>query len=236
MATPATRESYEFSITVRPGDTTGMDRYEQVFMNWIDEQCTHYCVATEQKGDKSTEHYQVACVFKLPRRADNVKKSLISLIGTTWSKDQLLRAVCVKKNREENDIKLLAGGYCQKQDTTPRLKGWTTEELEPYINEYETLRSKADLRNIPAERIVKVLKGFHDEMYDNANPDVRDNFMCKTQSDRIRTTIQYAIANGAQLHKYCTPQWLNYFNMNYNVLFMNKSASDMLRELSKPRI
>lgn len=236
MAAPATRQSYEFSITVRPGENDGIARYEQAFIKYMDEECTHYCIATEQKGDKSTEHYQVACVFKLPKRADNVKKSLVSLLGSQWSTDQKLRAVCVHKNREGNDIKLLAGGYCQKQDSHPLLKGWTTSELEPYASQYDELLSKAKLRNITGDKVVSVLKEFHDQLYDNPNPDVRDNFMCKSKSDRIRTVIQFAIAHGAQLHKYCTPQWLSYYNMNYDVLFNNLSADDMLRQLSKPRI
>lgn len=205
-------------------------------MAWMDDQCTHYAVALEQKGDKSTEHYQVACTFKLPKRADNIKKSLISLIGAGWSTDQKLRAVCVKKNRDGNDIRLVAGGYCAKQDTSPRLKGWTTEELEPYATQYDELRSKAELRNISADKIVSVLKAFHDELMYNQDSVVMENFGIMNTQQKIRTTIQYAIANGAALHKYHSPQWLNYFHSNYEVLFGGRTAAGMLEILSTPRI
>lgn len=236
MATPATRESYEFSITVRPGENDGMDRYKERFISYMDEQCTHYAIATEQKGDKSTEHFQVACIVKVPKRADNVKKSLIQLLGSDWNTNQKLSAVCVKKNREGNDIKLLAGGYCQKQDTSVLLKGWTTEELEPYISEYEQLLSKAQMRNISSDNIVKILKQFHDEISDNKDPVVRDNFSLLSHHKRITTVFQYAIANGANLYRYSSTQYVLYFVNNYDVLFGGKTASDMLRILSQPRV
>lgn len=232
----ATRESKEFSVTVRPGDVDGVDKYLSKFLNFMDENCSHYCIGIEQKGDLSTQHFQCAVVVKMARRSDNLKVSLIRLLGDSWNDDQKRVAVKVVKNRESNDVRILAGGYCSKQDGDPYLKGWTSEELEPYSKTYEELKQSAELRNISKDRIVDILKGYHDELAQHKNPDVRDNFSVQSHRERIRTVFQYAIAHGANLQKYSTPVWINYFVDNYSVLFNNLSAEGIIEMLSVPRI
>lgn len=234
----ATRETKEFSITVRPGDKGGIDSYIQKFLTFLDERCTHYCVGVEQKGDKSTEHFQCAVICKISCRSDNLKVSLIRLLGDAWNEDQKRVAVKVVKNREGNDVRILAGGYCSKQDGDPYLKGWTNEELEPFSKTYEELKQSAELRNISRDRIVDILKGYHDELAQHKNPDVRDNFSVQSYRERIRTVFQYAIAppHRANLQKYSTPVWINYFVDNYSVLFNNLSAEGIIEMLSVPRI
>lgn len=231
-----TRESNEFSITIRPGDATGIEKYREKYVSWLEDISTHYAVAVEQKGDLSTQHFQCAVVTKLQHRADNLKKTLVALLGADWNADQKRVAICVNKNRQSNDIRLLAGGYCMKQDAQPLLKGWTTEILEPFMTQYEELKARADARNPSREKIVDILKGYHVEILDHKDPDVRWKYGRKSPRDKLSIMYKLAIANGADLQKYSTPVWLNYFATNFDVLFENVTAVDLLKTLSAEEI
>lgn len=168
----ATRESNEFSITIRPGDAAGVEQYRSKYLTWLEDTCTHYAVALEQKGDLSTQHFQCAVVTKLNHRSDNLKKTLVSLLGTSWSSDQKRIAVCVNKNRQGNDIRLLAGGYCQKQDVNPLLKGWSDIDLEPFVTQYEELKTRSEMRNPTREKIIDILKSVYNDIAEHKDPDV----------------------------------------------------------------
>lgn len=236
MDTTTTREAQEFSLTVRPGDLEGIDKYKEKIVKWLDDLCTHYCIAVEQKGDLSTQHFQCAIVTKLQHRADNLKKTLTGICGPDWSTDQKKHAICVNKNRKGNDIKLLAGGYCMKQDVAPLLKGWTQEELEPYVEKYDELKKRSEKANISRVSIVAILKDVHTEITDHKNPDVRDGFSRKDPRSKLTTMFRYAIAQGCDLQRYSTPVWINYLVSNFDVLFRDVTADDILKELSEPYV
>lgn len=229
----ATRESNQFSITIRTGEADGVRKYERDYIQWLDTVGTsHYAVAYEQKGDLSTQHFQCAVVFTEDHRSDNLKKTLVGLLGDGWTADQKKRAVCVNKNREGNDIKLLAGGYCMKQDDQPILKGWTLEELEPYVFQYEELKNKSLLRNISRENITGLLQQWYDDVAYHKDPDVRDRFERKSNRQKLDFVYQYGISQGADLQKYSTPVWKCYFTDNFNVIFDRLSADNLLKILS----
>lgn len=231
--TADTRLSNEFSITIRTAEVDGVSKYESDLLKWLDDACTHYVVAYEQKGDLSTQHFQCAVVMTTPRRADNLKTALVGLMGDHWTTEQKRHAVCCKKNRADNDIRLLAGGYCMKQDIEPFMKGWTVEELHPYLTQYEELKNRSEMRNITREKIVDVLQKWYDELYYNKEPDVRDRFERLTVRSKLDYMYKYGIALGADLQKYSTPVWINYFINNFNVLFERVSAERLLEQLSQ---
>lgn len=231
---PATRTCKEFSITVRPGDPDGVRKYHNDYLKWLEDVGTsHYVVAYEQKGDLSTEHFQCAVVFNEEHRSDNLKKTLVGLLGHSWSDAQKRVAVCVNKNRENNDIRLLAGGYCLKQDVAPFIKGWTLDELMPFVDQYEELKEKSLLRNITRENIINILQTWHDEYANNKDPDVRDRFERLSPTKKLQYMYKYGIAQGADLQKYSNPNWLNYLCSNFDVLFERVSADRLMKELSE---
>lgn len=228
-----TRTSKEFSITIRTNETDGVRKYEKPFLNWLDTHCTHYVVAYEQKGDLSTEHFQVAAVFVEDKRSDHLKATLVGICEEvqTWTPEQKKYAICVKKNRKNNDIRLLAGGYCCKQDTTPFIKGWTLEDLEPYQEQYDELKEKALLRNISRENIVSYLKDWNDKFEYNPNTVVMEKYSRLSHRQRLDYIYQYGITQGADLQKYSTPVWINYFVNNFRVLFCSRTAEDLMEIL-----
>lgn len=232
----ATRESNEFSITIRPGDADGVDKYRSKYLAWLEDISTHYAVALEQKGDLSTQHFQCAIVTKLAHRSDNLKKTLVVLLGTLWSEDQKRIAVCVNKNRQGNDIRLLAGGYCMKQDVNPLLKGWDTEVLEPFISQYEELKTRSEMRNPTRDKIIDILKNHYNDISEHKNPDVRWKFTRKSPREQLALMFKCAVANGCDLQKYSTPVWLNYLVSNFDVLFRAVSAEDLMELLSNEEI
>lgn len=231
---PATRTCKEFSITIRPGEADGVRKYHNDFMKWLDDVGTsHYVVAYEQKGDLSTEHFQCAVVFNEEHRSDNLKKTLVGLLGHHWTDAQKRVAVCVNKNRENNDIRLVAGGYCMKQDVAPYLKGWTVDELEPFLTQYEELKNKSQLRNISRDNLLQLLQEWHDEYANNKDPDVRDRFERLSSTKKLQYMYKYGIAQGADLQKYSNPNWLNYLTTNFDVLFERLSADRIIKQLSE---
>lgn len=225
-----TRLSKEFSITIRPGDADGVSKYEEPFRKWLEMHCSHYIVAYEQKGDLSTQHFQVASIFTESKRSDHLKASLISLFveNHEWSSEQKKYAVCVKKNRKNNDIRLLAGGYCMKQDVAPFIKGWTLDELEPFQESYDDMKLKSELRNISRETIVSHLKNWNDEFEYNQNNIVMEKYARLSYRQRLDFIYQYGITQGADLQKYSTPVWINYFVNNFRVLFCGRTAEDLM--------
>lgn len=233
---PATREGYQFSITVRPGEPDGVQKYEKDYLEWLESVSTHYVVAYEQKGDLSTQHFQCAVVFKDEHRSDNLKKTLVGLLGHEWNADRRKHAICINKNRDGNDIKLLAGGYCLKQDVAPFIKGWTLEELEPYLTQYEELKHKSQMRNISREKITDLLQTWYDDISDHRNPDVREAFERMSERKKLDFMYKYGISLGADLQKYSTPVWMNYFTSNFDVLFQRRTAEGLLELLSLERI
>lgn len=234
--TTTPREATEFSLTVRPGDAEGIANYKEKIVKWLEDLCSHYIIAVEQKGDLSTQHLQCAIVTKLEHRSDNLKKTLTGILGSEWNVSQKRHAICVNKNRKGNDIKLLAGGYCMKQDVTPLLKGWTQEELEPYVEKYEELKKRSEKANISRTTIVSILKDVHTEISDHKNPDVRDGFSRKDPRQKLQLMYRYAISQGCDLQRYSTPVWINYFVGNFDVLFRDATAEDILKELSEPYV
>lgn len=233
----ATRESKEFSITIRTGEPDGVCRYEKEFLDWLESVgTTHYVVAYEQKGDLSTQHFQCAVVFRDEHRSDNLKKTLVALLGHHWNEQQRKHAVCVNKNRDGNDICLLAGGYCLKQDVAPFIKGWTSEELEPYLTQYEELKNKSLLRNISRERLIPLLQEWHDEISNHKNPDVREVYESYGQRKKLEFLYRYGISLGADLQRYSTLQWINYLAYNFDVLIERVSPDDLLDKMSSDNI
>lgn len=233
-----TRTSKQFSITIRPGDSDGVSKYESAFIKWLDNHTSHYVVAYEQKGDLSTQHFQACAIFNDDKRSDHLKTTLLGILEEVveFTPDQRKHAVCVKKNRESNDIRLLAGGYCMKQDVSPFIKGWTLDELQPYSDEYETLREQQQLRNISREKIKDYIQEWNDELINHKDYRVRDAFDALSEREKIKYCFKIGISKGADLSKYSTPVWLNYFTTNYDVLFMGCSAQSIAKELSRSRV
>lgn len=231
--TTDTRLSNEFSITIRTAEKDGVSKYQSDLLKWLDDNASHYVVAYEQKGDLSTQHFQCAVVMTTSRRSDNLKTALVGLLGEQWTPEQKRHAICVNKNRKDNNILLLAGGYCMKQDTNPFIKGWTAEELEPYTTQYEELKQRSEMRNISKDKILLLLQEWYDEFANNKNPDVRDRFERLPIRKKLDYMYQYGISQGADLQKYSTPVWINYFINNFRVLFERFSASRLFIELSE---
>lgn len=227
-----TRTSKEFSITIRPGEATGVQKYEKDLLEWLDREATHYVVAYEQKGDLSTQHFQLASIFQSDKRSDHLKQSLVGMFGDEWSPDMKKHAVCVNKNRKNNDIRLLAGGYCMKQDTTPFIKGWTPEELEPFQEQYNELKEKAERRNLTREKLLDVLKSLYDELANHKSPEVRDGFSRQTTRSKVKFMYDLGIRQGYDLSRFHTPQLLSYYTEHFESLFENTTAEALFGLLS----
>lgn len=230
------RDSTEFSITIRPGETDGVKKYEDKVLEFLDRECSHYVCAYEQKGDVSTQHFQIAGVFLLSKRSDNLKVSLINILGTNWTEAQKQHAVCVRKNRQGNDIRLVAGGYCMKQDDHPFIKGWTMEQLEPYAQQYEELKRKADMKNVTRENVTKILKDMYDGYLYHKNPDVRDTFERFDDKTKLQWMFKRAISEGYDLQKYSTPLWVNYYVAHFDVVFEGRTVDQLDELICQPRI
>lgn len=236
MTQPATRESQQFSITIRTGEPDGVTKYQACLLEYVERECSHYVVAYEQKGDLSTQHFQMAAVFLTSRRSDNLKASLVGILGEQWSAEQKKHAVCVKKNREGNDIRLIAGGYCLKQDDHPFIKGWTLDELEPFTTHYEELKAKAEMRNISKDKFTTIMKEIYDELSYNENTELMFRFGRLSNKQKYEFMFKYAISKGCDLQKYSTPVWTNYCINNFDVLFEGTSAEGLIELLTRDNV
>lgn len=232
----ATRESNEFSITVRPADVDGVEKYQARLLEFLERECSHYVVAYEQKGDLATQHFQCAAVFNSSRRADNLKASLVGILGEAWTAEQKKHAVCCNKNRKNNDIRLLAGGYCMKQDIHPFIKGWTVDELEPYVEQYEELKEKAEMRNVSRDNYINIMQGIYNELSYGPDSELMFKFERLSDKDKFNFMFKYAIAKGYDLQKFSTPVWFNYCISNFDVLFKGVTADSLKELLSSSRI
>jgi len=221
MATSATRD---ISITFRPGCPEGVMGFKDRIIHFLDEQCDKYCVAVEQKGDLSTQHFQIAACFKIGKRPNNLKVSLVGMFGDQWSEDQKRHAIFCCKH---NDLAALAGGYCHKQDSSPLIKGFTPEELASGAERYEVALEAKDKRNLSRERVIEVLNIINYEFSEHKNPDVRDKWESSSTRIRVGWLFKSAITQGYDMAKYYTPNWINYFINNYDVLFCSGRASDI---------
>jgi len=232
----ATRESNEFSITIRTGEADGVAKYEAKLLEALESICSHYCVAYEQKGDLSTQHFQMAVVTTARKRSDNLKATLVELLGEAWTPEQKKYAIAVKKNREGNDIKLIAGGYCCKQDDNPIIKGWTIDELQPYRSQYDDLKRKSEIRNLSKDSFLEYIVKVYYEIRDNKDPDVREKFQRLDERTKLKYTYKVAISQGADLQRYSTPIWRNYLVDNFGPIFEGQGEEYLCQLISMEHV
>lgn len=222
-----TRESTDISITVRPGDANGIEAYRNKLVTYLDEQCEKYVIAVEQKGDLSTEHFQCACVFKISKRANNLKTSLVGLLGENWTDEQKRHAVFCTKH---HDITALAGGYCMKQDDDPLIKGFTIEELDEGNVRYEQAKDAKDKRNLNRESVIIVLQQLNDELEYNENSELMLKWEHTPNRSRLYTLFQLATAKGYDMQKFYNPNWLNYLINHYDTVIRRVNAERILEQ------
>jgi hypothetical protein len=211
------RVSTDYSITVRTeAHAKTLATFEHL-LKWLDTNASHYVLATEQKEGPDSRHYQCAARLTTPRRADHLKTTLLGILrGDDWTVDNERCAIVVKRHP---DIVCLAGGYCHKQDTTPHVKGWSNEELEEGLNKYSNMLEAKEKRNPSIDKIVAILRGFHDYCADVKDPEHREAYSKLSNSAKVDFLFKFAITKGYFLVKFNTLQWKLYFKDNFNQLF-----------------
>lgn len=219
-----TREDTDFSITVRTGEADGVVKYRNKLVSFFDENCEKYAIGVEYAGgDIESQHYQCACVFKLSRRADNLKTTLVSLLKHDgWEPKHVRNAICVKKH---HDVLTLAGGYCRKEDTDALFKGWTREELDEASQKYLILKDASDKRNISQQKIIEIIKNFNESYEHHKNPDIREKWANTGCRAKLHQLYSQCITEGYDMAKFYNPNKFNYFLNFFNVLFCSAEFS-----------
>lgn len=226
-----TREDTDFSITVRTGELDGVMKYKQSLIRFLDENCEKYAVGVEYAGDPSDlskQHFQCAAVFKLSKRSDNLKASLVSLLKhPDWTPAMQRHAINVTKH---HDVLTCAGGYCRKEDPDAVFKGWTIEELDEAYQRWIVLKDAKDKRNLSREKLVVLLRELNDELEYSKDPDVRTKWEHTQNRSRLAYLYKLATAHGYDLQKYYTPNWLNYLANHYDTVIRGLDAEDILKQ------
>lgn len=226
-----TREHTDFSITVRTGEVDGVMKYKDTLVRFFEENCDKYAIGVEYAGDPtdlSKQHFQCATVFKLYRRADNLKTTLVTLLKhPDWTKDNERSAVYVTKH---HDITTCAGGYCRKEDPEALSKGWTREELDEAYSRWVCLKNAKEKRNISREKLVVLLRDLNGELEYHKNPIVRDKWEQSTNRTRLNTLYKLATSQGYDLQKFYTTVWQTYLVNHYDTVIRGLDAEDVLRE------
>lgn len=129
--------STDASITIRFGREILSILPVATVARILDEFSDKYCIGLEQKGDESTQHWQIAAILRTATDISDgfkrkFKKRIQDVLEFQMTEEQQKYAVVCRPHHE------IKGhfGYCSKQDPDPYLKGcdpgWMLEAQELY--------------------------------------------------------------------------------------------------------
>lgn len=159
--------STDASITIRFGREILSILPRNAVAKILDEFSDKYCIGLEQKGDESTQHWQIAAILRTPVDiSDGFKRKLLNrlkdVMDLEWSKDnERVALVC----RAHHEIKGHFG-YCMKQDPDPLTKGcdpgWLLEAQELYAKRLDQSEKKIP---VSRSRFLPLIREMYDELW-----------------------------------------------------------------------
>lgn len=159
--------STDASITLRFGREIESMISQDTMARILDEFSDKYIIALEQKGDETTQHYQIAAILREPTDiSDGFKRKLANRIKDSmdfeWSEHNDKVALKCKYHPE------IKGqfGYCMKQDADPLTKGCDAAWLEE-ANELYNLRLSQSKKKIPVSKsnFLSLIREMYDELW-----------------------------------------------------------------------
>lgn len=159
--------SPDASITIRFGREILSILPQVTVAKILDEFSDKYCIGLEQKGDESTQHWQIAAILRTPTDiSDGFKRKLVNrvwdVMDVTPTPEQLKHAIVCRAHHE------IKGhfGYCSKQDTSPLTKGcdpgWMLEAQELYAKRLDQSEKKIP---VSRSRFLPLIREMYDELW-----------------------------------------------------------------------
>jgi hypothetical protein len=159
--------STDASITIRFGREILSILPRETVAKILDEFSDKYCIGLEQKGDESTQHWQIAAILRNPTDISDgferkLKNRVQDVLEFEMTPEQKKYAIKAKSHHE------IKGhfGYCSKQDTSPLTKGcdpgWMLEAQELYAKRLDQSEKKIP---VSRSRFLPLIREMFDELW-----------------------------------------------------------------------